>query len=192
MCLALLYISPTTANNQELRQCLAYFFPVYSYSSPINQSRVQSVCPVYSSFSFLADFLKIFMSTFDYALRLHEDLDDDQEMIAPYQLGLLMVDWTNPQKAAEMSVLRVSLTMYRKVTFLYSSVNQDLIKPTHVNLAVDILIALYDSDRTVDEQKTLLQLLGQLHMAPDLDLRSIQKLNILVTYHEEVNFVLFL
>ena len=46
------------------------------------------------------------MSTFDYALRLHEDLDD-QEMITPYQLGLLMVDWTNPQKAAEMSVLHL-------------------------------------------------------------------------------------
>ena len=44
------------------------------------------------------------MSTFDYALRLYEDLDDDQEMITPYQLGLLMVDWTNPQKVAEMSV----------------------------------------------------------------------------------------
>jgi len=133
------------------------------------------------------------MSTFDYALRLHEDLDDDQEMIAPYQLGLLMVDWTNPQKAAEMSVLRVGWTTNGNLlTFPYSSVDQDLVKPTHVNLAVDILIALYDSDRTVDEQKTLLQLLGQLHMAPDLDLRSIQKLNILLTYHEEVNFFLLL
>ena len=36
---------------------------------------------------------------------MYEDLDDDQEMIPPYQFGLLMVDWTNPQKAAEMLVL---------------------------------------------------------------------------------------
>jgi condensin complex subunit 3 len=39
------------------------------------------------------------------------------------------------------------------------------------------------------DEKTLLQLLGQLHMAPGLDLRSIQKLNNLLTYHEEVIFV---
>jgi len=42
-CLALMYISPTTMDNQELRQCLSYFFPVYSYSSPANQDRMQSV-----------------------------------------------------------------------------------------------------------------------------------------------------
>jgi condensin complex subunit 3 len=71
---------------------------------------------------------------------------------------------------------------------LYSSVDQNFVKLTHVNLAADVLIALYDSDRTVDEQKTLLQLLGQLHMAPGLDLRSVQKLDVLLTYHEEVRF----
>ena len=84
--LALIYVSPNTADNQQLRQCLSYFFPVYSYSLPANQLRMQSV----------------FMSTFDLAARMHEDLDEDQEMISPYQFGLLMVDWTNPQKAAEM------------------------------------------------------------------------------------------
>ncbi|KAF9476968.1 hypothetical protein BDN70DRAFT_811386 [Pholiota conissans] len=85
-CLALMYVSPTTKDHQEVRQCLSYFFPVYSYSSPANQNRMQSV----------------FMPTFDLAVRMHEELEDDQEMIAPYQFGLLMVDWTNPQKAAEM------------------------------------------------------------------------------------------
>jgi condensin complex subunit 3 len=37
------YLSPDTADNQELRQCLAYFFPVYCYSSPVNQRRMQKV-----------------------------------------------------------------------------------------------------------------------------------------------------
>ena len=78
-----------------------------------------------------------------------------------------------------------------------------------MNLAIDILIALYDSDRsgtcsainldvfmrliriTVDEQKTLCQLLGQLQIEPGLDLRAIQMLNILLSYHEEVYFLLF-
>ena len=43
------------------------------------------------------------MPTFDLAVRMHDDLEDDQEMITPYQFGQLMVDWTNPRKAAEMS-----------------------------------------------------------------------------------------
>ena len=64
-------------------------------------------CPVGKSIQFGLPFqliyrLQIFLSTFDFAQGLYEDLDEDQEMITPYQLGLLMVDWTNPQKAAEM------------------------------------------------------------------------------------------
>lgn len=46
----------------------------------------------------------VFISTFDLAARMHDDLDEDQEMISPYQFGLLMVDWTNPLRAAEMYV----------------------------------------------------------------------------------------
>ena len=41
--LVLVYVSPETASNQELRQCLSYFFPVYCYSSPANQRRMQKV-----------------------------------------------------------------------------------------------------------------------------------------------------
>ena len=39
--LALIYLSPDTADNQELRQCLSYFFPVYSYSAPAHQRLMQ-------------------------------------------------------------------------------------------------------------------------------------------------------
>ena len=98
-----MYISPSTRDNQELRQCLSYFFPVYSYSSPENQNRVQKVgfCGDYVETSnIICD--QIFISTFDLAVRMHEDLDEDQEMITLHQFGLLMLDWTNPQKAAEM------------------------------------------------------------------------------------------
>ena len=41
--LVLVYISPETASNQELRQCLSYFFPVYAYSSAANQDRMRRV-----------------------------------------------------------------------------------------------------------------------------------------------------
>jgi Nuclear condensing complex subunits, C-term domain len=39
--LALIYLSPDTAENQELRQSLSYFFPAYSYSSPGHQRLMQ-------------------------------------------------------------------------------------------------------------------------------------------------------
>ncbi|KAG6899482.1 hypothetical protein C0993_009846 [Termitomyces sp. T159_Od127] len=112
--LVLTYVSPNTSTNQELIQCLSYFFPVYCYSSPANQARMQS----------------IFVSAFDLFMRIRENLDEDQEMITPLQFGLLLVDWTNPQKLAEMFK-----------TELQS-------QASHVKVAADILEALYDSERS--------------------------------------------
>ena len=43
---------------------------------------------------------QIFIASFDHCVRMHEDLEEDQEMISPYQFGLLVADWTNPQKTA--------------------------------------------------------------------------------------------
>lgn len=37
------YVNPNTEDNQELRQCLAYFFPVYCYSASANQKKMRSV-----------------------------------------------------------------------------------------------------------------------------------------------------
>ena len=45
---------------------------------------------------------QIFISTFDLVARMREDLNENKEMITLYQFGLLMLDWTDPQKAAEM------------------------------------------------------------------------------------------
>jgi condensin complex subunit 3 len=49
--LALIYLSPDTADNQELRQCLSYFFPVYSYSAPAHQRLMQKVSESFDSLS---------------------------------------------------------------------------------------------------------------------------------------------
>jgi len=38
-----LFLDPGTSDNQALRQCLSYFFPVYCYSSSSNQRRMQKV-----------------------------------------------------------------------------------------------------------------------------------------------------
>lgn len=42
------------------------------------------------------------MDTFDLYVKLHEESDPSESMISPYQFGVLMVDWTNSQKAASM------------------------------------------------------------------------------------------
>lgn len=41
--LVILYFAPETSSNQELRQCLTYFFPAYSFSSSVNQRRMLEV-----------------------------------------------------------------------------------------------------------------------------------------------------
>lgn len=41
---------------------------------------------------------------YDQAKVANDDLDDDQEMISPYDFGLMLVDWTDPSKAVQMLV----------------------------------------------------------------------------------------
>jgi condensin complex subunit 3 len=41
------------------------------------------------------------MPAYDLVTSVYDELGDDQEMIVPYQFGLLLIDWTNPQKAGE-------------------------------------------------------------------------------------------
>jgi len=67
---------------------------------------------------------------------MYEDLDEDQEMITPYQFGLLMVDWTNPAKSSSAASNAAAVN------------DKKLDTSVHAQLAVDILIALYDSDRS--------------------------------------------
>ncbi|KII87912.1 hypothetical protein PLICRDRAFT_112070 [Plicaturopsis crispa FD-325 SS-3] len=150
-CLVMAYVSPATADNLELRQCLSYFFPVYCYSSPLNQSRMQL----------------LFMTAYDLICQVHESLDDDEVMITPYQFGLLFIsDWTNPQKLA-------------------ATLENGVVNGVHVDLAIDILKALYESDRNEESRKTLLQLLGHLHIPDEVDIHSIIRVHILVSHLQE-------
>lgn len=38
------------------------------------------------------------MAAYDLVRQVHGELSVDEEMITPYQFGLLLVDWTDPQK----------------------------------------------------------------------------------------------
>ncbi|KAF8550579.1 hypothetical protein OG21DRAFT_1487659 [Imleria badia] len=84
--LVVAYLSPDTAENQALRRCLAYFFPVYCYSSSVNQNRMRH----------------ILVPIFEQLAEATRGLDDDQEMVSPAQIIGMFVDWTDPQKAIEV------------------------------------------------------------------------------------------
>lgn len=101
--LVLVYVSPETADNQELRQCLAYFFPVYCYSNPRNQRRMQQVMRITSVhlWRLLTGCPQIFVPLFEQlagALREWSE-DTEHDPITSSQLGLMFVDWTDPLKA---------------------------------------------------------------------------------------------
>jgi len=44
------------------------------------------------------------LTAYDEAKRVHDELDDDQEMISPSDFALMLVDWTDPTKAVQMLV----------------------------------------------------------------------------------------
>ncbi|KAI0040302.1 ARM repeat-containing protein [Auriscalpium vulgare] len=84
--LVLIYLAPDTADNQELRQCLSYFFPVYCFSSPVNQRRMQQV----------------FLAIYEQLASEYKTLEDGQDMVSPAQVAGMFVDWTDPQKSIDL------------------------------------------------------------------------------------------
>ena len=102
--LVLVFISPETVGNQELRQCLAYFFPAYSYSSVANQRRMQSVCLFdyswFGGYPLIATFTQIFRQLFDRVVKAFREWEGEEDMVSPAQVALMIVDWTDPLKAS--------------------------------------------------------------------------------------------
>jgi hypothetical protein len=72
------------------------------------------------------------MPAYDLVTSVHNELGADQEMIAPYQFGLLLIDWTNPQNAPEGQVVLVQVfyldaDMYSAIDAQQITLFQDLI-----------------------------------------------------------------
>ncbi|KAA1474990.1 ARM repeat-containing protein [Dentipellis sp. KUC8613] len=143
--LVLVYLSPDTVDNQELRQCLSYFFPVYCYSSPANQRRMQG----------------IFLPIFDQLSGVYKELEDDHEMVSPAQVSGMFVDWTDPQKLIELPGLVV---------------DEDI----HVDMAADIVKAMFNQDMEKDDKKVLCQVLTKLYIPPEMDDDKIRRLKLLM------------
>jgi condensin complex subunit 3 len=88
------------------------------------------------------------MTAYDLVNHVHSELPPDQVMISSYQLGVLMIAWTSPLKAALASVLQRSLLdLYLPIPCRGGLDTADS-HNVHIDLAIDIVAALYDSDRT--------------------------------------------
>ncbi|UZJ54809.1 hypothetical protein CBS101457_004129 [Exobasidium rhododendri] len=134
--LVLVYMSPETSGNQELRQCLSYFLPVYCYSSSNCQRRLQ----------------RVIVPTLDVLTEVYAERDEDQEMVTPLQVGLQLLDWSDPTKA------------------LYSSKDVAI----HLDVAVEFLQSLFIK-QDKDERKVLCQLLGKLVIPEEEELHIPQQ-----------------
>ncbi|KAK8850500.1 hypothetical protein IAR55_004418 [Kwoniella newhampshirensis] len=143
--LVLLYFSPETAENQPLRQCLTYFLPVYCYSAPENQRRM----------------LSIFSDTFGMLSQLAEEIEDE-EMPPLAQMGLMMVDWLDPQKMVEREGVMVDTTV-------------------HFDLASVVLKAVL-TETSKESRKALISFLSKLNLpeAEEVDSYKVKSLIALV------------
>ncbi|KAK4056299.1 chromosome condensation complex Condensin, subunit G [Microbotryomycetes sp. JL221] len=140
--LALLYFASETADNQELRQCLSYFFPVYCYSNPTNQRHVANA----------------FLPTLSVLKGVYDDLSTTERagMVAPLQIGLQLIDWTDPQKTIDAPGV-------------------ELDEMVQVDLAMSMVKKVYTEEQK-DERKLLCQLLCKLYIPDEVDRNHIRSL----------------
>ncbi|KAJ3557242.1 hypothetical protein NM688_g1572 [Phlebia brevispora] len=141
--LVLSYASPATADNQELRQCLAYFLPAYSYSCVTNQSRMQSV----------------FLTVLDVLLGIPET--EEGTIVAPLHFAAEFLDWLDPDKVA-------------------SQTSSERRGDVHLQLACDIMTALYDSNRTDHDRRVLAHVLEKVKLLETSNWSLLNRLKVLL------------
>lgn len=110
------YFSPSTVDNQSLRQILTYFFPVYCHSRLENQVRMASIV----------------VMTAHTLMVLRDGLGEVDEMVSPTAIASQFADWTDPRKNVGGGVQAGKGGIQERV------VNPDV----QVDLASDVLVRL--------------------------------------------------
>lgn len=81
--LVLTYLSPDTATNQPLRQCLSYFLPLFGSAHVRHQRMLQ----------------RVFTAVLDILAQVYEDDTEAQaHMVAPAQMALQLLEWCDPSR----------------------------------------------------------------------------------------------
>ena len=137
--LVLTYMSPDTADNQALRQCLSYFLPLFCSSDVRHQHMIQ----------------RVFVDVLDVLSSVYEDPDAQLHMVTPTQIVLQLLDWTNPER-----LLYVSWTLTHRL-----SQPDDMI---HIDMAIDALRHGLTSTRR-DERKAIVAMLSKLTWPTTID-----------------------
>lgn len=144
--LVLVYMSPETIGNQQLRQCLSYFLPAYCGSGKGNARRLQRVSTkrrrmgtegvmlipksallIYFLLPLFSFVQKVFLRILVILSSVYHDKDPSQEMVTPLQVGLQLVEWTDPNKVVNESEADWSI---------------------HLDLAIDLVKALFKSEES--------------------------------------------
>ncbi|PWN53081.1 ARM repeat-containing protein [Violaceomyces palustris] len=149
--LVLVYMSPETCENQELRQCLSYFLPVYCCSSVANQRRLQ----------------RVFVPILQVLTEVYQEMEEDQEMVTPHQVGMQLVEWTDPAKLVLPEGRQPDTAI-------------------QVDVAVDLIQAMFKIDDR-DERKVMCQLLSKLYLPDDLEEWKVKQLMFLGRRLKELN-----
>lgn len=133
--LVLVYMSPETIGNQEMRQCLSYFLPVYCFSSSTNQRRLQRV---------LVSILQVLTEVYNEVTSGADGGDGvaPSDMVTPLQVGLQLIEWTDASKAVNLA-------------------EED--HCIHFDVALELLQELLTAEEK-DERKVTVQLLNKLNM----------------------------
>jgi len=116
-------LSPATAGNQPLRQCLTGFFPVYSYMSAKNQKSMTDVCHFITHCVYVFNFHQIFLHVFSEVKKSRAELEEDEEVVTATQVANMFVDLTDPNRLASVVCVVVSVGV---VFVLMSSVHLGL------------------------------------------------------------------
>ena len=98
------YLSPFTVENQELRQCLAFFLQMYSYSSPINQRRMREVGAIISQFWHnvtIEQLSKIFIHVFFDVNEDRKMVNEQLDTVSSAQVAAMFIDWTDPLRLSQ-------------------------------------------------------------------------------------------
>lgn len=128
--------------------------PVYCGSSSRNQRRLQ----------------RVFVSVLQVLTEVYEEKEEDQEMVTPTQVGLQLLDWTDPEK----------------VMMRPGQVRDETV---HVDVAIELIKAMYTIQDTKEckDRKVMCQLLGKLFLPEELGDAKVQEVLILLTGLHELN-----
>ncbi|CAA7267951.1 unnamed protein product [Cyclocybe aegerita] len=153
------YLCPVTADNQELRQCLSFFLPMYSQSSLANQKLMSDI--------FIHVFLDVCQDRKEAIGRDNTPPAVDSERVAD-----MFLQWTDP--------LQVS----HAIDATGSQAMKDEDECVQLDLAENILRTLFEKDLKVtiekEDKQILCKLLNKLHIPDTVDDYRIRSLKLLM------------